>query len=264
MEPQPTSNPYDRPPLTDEQKRAAEAKRKEMILEIMKQVYKTGEDEEQAVYHKHNNVYYPHEVQALPDEQKQALAETIVAWSKAPENSGILATLSTERVLEYIERNEVFAYIADGELLACASLHPDMEHQIDGRGRVVFGMAMKRPASFATTESPEAASAFKRLAGAQLVLCANVYPNLRPRAYISSSNERVTKYLLITLGLDEIRPDDPKPGYSPINVKLNQLVDPLKYDKLVDPPKGAKLPPEVIRPYKHVLTSEPDPESSSG
>ena len=256
MEPQPIAPPpYDRSILTDEQKTAAEAKREAMILEITKQVYKTGEDDEQAVYHKHPNVLYPHEVKALPDAQKQALAATIVAWRNATENTGFLETLDSNRVLEYIAHNEVFAYIVDGELLACARLHPDIEHQIDGRGRVVFGMAMKRPASFSTTESLEAKSAFKHVAHARLVLCANAYPNLRPRTFISSSNRKNIEYHLKTLGLDEIKPDVPG-DQKPVNIKLNKLIDPLK--------GIAPLPEKVIRAYQYASQSEPDPESSSG
>lgn len=250
MEPQPTSNPYDRPPITDEQKRAAEAKRKEMILEISKQVYKTGEDEEQAVYHKHNNVYYPHEVQALPDEQKQALAETIVAWRNAPENSGFLEPLSLDQLLECINHNEIFVFMVDDALLACARLYPDLEHQRNGKGRVIFGMDMKRPISFTTTENPEAPSAFKHVAQARLAFCAALYPTLRPRTGIDATNKRNIEFHLNTLGLDQVTPEEPSMAESRIIVKLNKLVQPLI---------GIKLPDEVMSAYTGNSTSETVP-----
>lgn len=242
MEPQPTpSKRFDFPALTDEEAAAAKKKREKIIEEIRERI------DAQGVYQKDSHVLYPHEVRALPDDQKKAIAETIVAWRNVPENKGFLETLDLDRVLEYIERNEVFVYIANGELLACARLHPDIGHQVDGRGRVVFGMAMKRPVSCTTTGNPEAPSAFKHVAQARLALCAARFPHLRPRTFISRENTRNIEYHLRTLGLEEIKPKDLSKPYSPINIKLNQLVEPLI---------GIKLPNEVMCAYTGKSISE--------
>lgn len=192
----------------------------------------------------HEHVLYPHQVAALSDAQRIALAQTFNQWLHTETYRDNLMPLSVGQIISAIDNKEVFVYMVDGIPLACARLRPDSSKQFgDGRGRVWFEMDMKIPKDVAGAPHPDTNGAFGKLAEARLVFCANKYPpdTWKPRTVIKRCNVPYFNRHAKEWGLDTVETNQPD-------------IVCFKLDPLIKPLTDCKLSPKIIEAYE---TNEP-------